>query len=86
MLIDNEKSISFAKGKSEEEIRNLNEFIGYDENPLLQTDDIIAFNNVASFINELCEFIDNNSYIDGEIYDYFCEKLHKDNILLKSFK
>ena len=43
MLPGREGSIFFAKGKEEWEIRNLNEFIGMEENPLLQADDILDF-------------------------------------------
>ena len=85
MLPDREESISFAQGKEEWEIRYLNEFIGMEENPLLQTDDILAFIKVSLFINTIFDKIKNNDN-DEYIYDYFKNKLNNDYILLKSFK
>ena len=85
MLPGREGAISFAQGKEEWEIRNLNEFIGMEENPLLQTDDILAFTKVSLFINSIYDKIQNNNS-DEYIYEYFKKKLNNDNILLKSFK
>ena len=85
MLPGKEGSIFFAKGKEEWEIRNLNEFIGMEENPLLQADDILDFAKSALFINSIFDEIEINEN-DEIIYQYFKNKLNEDNLLLNSFK
>ena len=85
MIPKREGSIIFAKGKEEGKIRNLNEFIGIEENPLLHEDDILDFAKSALFINSIFDEIKKDNS-DEIIYQYFKNKLKEDNILLNSFK
>ena len=86
LLIGRGNCFHFALGKDESEIRNLNEFLGMDENPLLQNDDIQSFGKVTPFINSISQECRLKSYDDEKIYQYFNQQLHEDDYLLKSFK
>ena len=86
LLMERGDCFSFALGKEESEIRNLNEFLGMDENPLLQNDDIQAFGKVAPFINSIREQCQIFNYSDEKVYEYFNKQLHEDLYLVKSFK
>ena len=86
LLIERGNCFQFAFGKDESEIRNLNEFLGMDENPLLQSDDIQSFGKVVPFINSINEQCKLNDYKDEKVYEYFKNKLHDDDYLLKCFK
>ena len=86
LLIERGNCFNFALDKDESEIRNLNEFLGMDENPLLQNDDIQSFGKVVPFINSIYEQCRLNDYNDEIIYEYFKKQLHDDDYLLKCFK
>ena len=86
LLMERGNCFTFALGKEESEIRNLNEFLGMDENPLLNTDDIQSFAKVSPFINSIADQCRINFYNDEKVYEYFNEQLHGDLYLLKSFK
>ena len=86
LLIERGNCFNFALGKEESEIRNLNEFLGMDENPLLQNDDIQSFGKVAPFINSIAEQCRLKNYNDQLVYEFFNKQLHDDDYLLKSFK
>ena len=86
LLSEREKCFKFALGKEESEIRNLNEFLGMDENPLLQNDDIQSFGKVTPFINAISNQCKINNYNDQIVYTFFSDQLHEDDYLLKSFK
>ena len=86
LLMERGNCFAFALGKEESEIRNLNEFLGMDENPLLQNDDIQAFGKVTPFINSIPEQCRIFNYSDEKVYEYFNKQLHEDLYLVKSFK
>ena len=90
-LIERSNCFNFALGKEESEIKNLNKFLGMDENPLLQNDDIQSFGKVEHFINSIDKQCKLKNYNGLLVYEFFNKKLmtftiYDDDYLLKSFK
>ena len=70
LLIERSNCFNFALGKEELEIRNLNIFLGMDENPSLKNDDIQSFGKVEPFINSIDEQCKLKNYNGQQVYDF----------------
>ena len=75
LLIERNNCFNFALGKEESEIKNLNKFLGMDENPLLQNDDIQSFGKVEHFINSIDKQCKLKNYNGLLVYEFFNKKL-----------
>lgn len=84
MLYGNREAIKFCEGKSDDEIKHLNEFIGDNDNSQIEVNDIEDFIGCSNFINSL---INDKSLVNDKLFDQkLKEKLEEEKTIGIKFK
>ena len=79
MLYGNREAIKFCEGKSDDEIKHLNEFIGDNDNSQIEVNDIEDFIGCSNFINSL---INDKSLVSDKLFDQkLKEKLEEEKTI-----